>query len=476
MLARYYFLVLICFTFSNLSEAQRPNVIWIIADDLSPDLGCYGESEVSTPNIDSLAQVGVKYTLAFATSPTCSPSRTAFVTGMYQTTIGGHHHRTRTMPKLNAVPPVMELMHQEGYFTCNMKLPKGRAKTDYNFEYDGNLFDGDDWSQRADGQPFFAQIQIKEPHRPFVQNKDPERPARVSIPPIYPDHPVTRADWANYLASVEVLDEKVGQVLQRLEDEGIADNTMVIFFGDHGRPHVWAKQWLYDGGIQVPLLIRWPGHVPAGRVDDQLASLIDVVPTTLAAAGVAIPEAIQGRNLFDESLKPRIAIFAARDRCGDAFDRIRCVRTKQFKYIRNFEPQRPYTTISSYKKLSYPVLTLMEVLSEKGELTPVQSRFLEDSRPAEELYDLRSDPHETINLANDAKYSGELKALRQQLEQWIEETKDQGANSEGDAEYEAAILAEKRTWYEQTMKRRKLDPDLTDQEYLDWWEQELGLD
>jgi N-sulfoglucosamine sulfohydrolase len=419
-------------------RADRPNVLWIVSDDLGPDVGCYGTRHVATPNVDRLAREGRCYLNAFASAPVCSPSRSAFITGMYQTTIAAHHHRTHLMKPLpEGCRPVTAPFRDAGYFVCNMPAPddkRKKAKEDYNFLHDGNLYDGDDWGNRRPGQPFFAQVQIFEPHRTFVANTDPERPAQVDLSPLYPDHPVTRADHANYLASVEEMDRKVGLVLQRLEDEGLTDSTIVILFGDHGRPHVWGKQWLYDAGLRTPLIIRWPGRIKPGSVDAGMVSLIDIAPTSLAAVGLPVPAKMQGVDILAEDFTGRDAIYAARDRCGDAPDRIRAVRTERFKYIRNFHPELPYTQLSSYKKLQYPVLTLLQVIHRQGRLSPEQDRLLQPTRPAEELYDLQADPYEMRNLAAEPGFAKELAHHRNLLEKWITDTDDQGRFPEGDAE------------------------------------------
>ncbi|EMI46889.1 sulfatase [Rhodopirellula sp. SWK7] len=453
---------------------EKPNVVWIISDDLCPELGCYGYPDVQTPNIDRLASEGTRYTRAFATAPVCSASRTAFQTGQYQTTVGGHHHDTRDYPVLTEdTPTVTGLMQDAGYFVCNGRGKKSElklAKSHLNFVYDPRtFFDGVDWSQRAEGQPFFAQVQIKEPHREFVQSTRsyPNAP----IPPNYPDHAVTRADWANYLASIEVLDQKVGDILSRLDEEGVADNTIVIFFGDHGRPHVRGKQWLYDGGLHVPLIIRWPGKVEAGVVDDRLASLLDVMPTTLTAAEVPVPQ-LPGLNLLDRESTGHERLFAARDRCGDAPDRIRSVRTSDFKYIRNFHPDRPYMQLSSYKKLMYPMETVMKVLHARGVW---DSPFMATTRPKEELYDLKADPFEMHNLADSPEYAERLNELRNAVDSWVEETGDKGRIDESETVDMEALMAEKRKWYARTMEKRGLDPDTSDEEYLKWWEEQLGV-
>lgn len=453
-----------------------PNVLWIIADDLGPELGCYGYPEVATPNLDRLASEGSRYTRAFSTAPVCSSSRTAFQTGQYQTTVGGHHHNTRNKPVLpDSIPTVTGLMRNAGYFVSNGKgssTPEQRlAKSHLNFVYDAKeFFDGFDWSQRAEGQPFFAQVQIKEPHRTFVKSDRP-RP-NAPIPPCYPDHPVTRADWANYLASIEILDQTVGAILDRLEAEGIANNTLVMFFGDHGRPHVRGKQWLYDGGLHTPLILRWPGRIEAGTVNDGLTSLLDLMPTTLAAAGVPTPD-LPGANLLDANWKGHEQVFAARDRCGDAIDRIRSVRTRDFKYIRNFHPEIPYLQHSGYKKLAYPVETLMKVMHEQGRWDTL---FMAKTRPEEELYDLLADPYELTNLAADPVYAERLANMRAAVNQWIEESGDKGAIDESETVDLEALKIEKWKWYEKSMKQRGLDPNLTDREYLEWWKKELGVE
>lgn len=455
---------------------DRPHVFWIISDDLGPELGCYGYPDVDTPHLDRLAAEGTRFTHAFATAPVCSSSRTAFQTGLYQTTIGGHHHDTRDKKPLpDSATTVTAEMQKAGYFVTNGrggKTPDKRlAKSHFNWIYDPReFFDGQDWTQREDGQPFFAQVQFKEPHRAFVQaeKKYPNAP----IPPYYPEHPVTTADWANYLASIEILDQKVGILLDRLDEEGLAENTLVIFFGDHGRPHVRGKQWLYDGGLHVPMIARWPGKIEAGKVDDRLVSLIDLMPTTLAAAGVDVPDRLVGSNLMDPDFSGHEMLFAARDRCGDAPDRIRSVRTRDFKYIRNFHPDIPYMQHSGYKRAGYPVDTVMRVLHEEGKWT---SPFMAETRPKEELYDLRADPNEMKNLAGDPEYTETLDSLRKALDRWMEETGDQGAVDESLTVDLEKVMEEKWDTYAKRMRRRGLDPEGPNRAYLEWWEKELGV-
>lgn len=459
---------------------EKPNVLWIVADDLGLEVGCYGDNEVHTPNIDRLAAKGTLYTRAFSSAPVCSASRTAFITGMYQTSVGGFHHRTRLIKPLpEPVKPVTDYFRDAGYWV-SISQDDGKAgkygKTDYNFEYETKeMYDGPDYAGRAREQPFFHQVQIFEPHRTFKKSED--KGENLTIPPFYPDHPVIRADWANYLHTIEILDEKVGVVLDRLEEEGLADNTIIVFFGDHGRPHLRGKQWLYDAGLRVPLIIVNPFTESAGKTDNRLVNLIDVAPTSLSLAGLEVPGYIQGKAIdtIDGPVYPD-GIFAARDRCGDAPDRIRCVRTEDFKYIRNFYPELSYSQHSGYKKLQYPALTLMAVMHEQGRLTGRQEEWFADSRPAEELYDIRKDPDELVNLADDPAYAETKKELSSRLEKWIHETGDQGAEPEGDEEYMKALMDEKWGYYERAMKRRGLDPNLSNRAYLNWWKKELGVE
>lgn len=456
-------------------HAEKPNILWIISDDLGPELGCYGYPEVATPNLNRLAANGRLYTHAFSTSPVCSASRSAFQTGRYQTSIGCYHHLTRDKKELPAdVPTAIDLMRQAGYFISQgygIAGNKRAAKFGVNYLYDKKThFDGRDWADRKAGQAFFAQVHIGEPHRNFDKSSKPR--TKAPIPPYYPEHPVTRADWANYLETIEELDRKVGAILDRLKDEGVLDNTLIFFFGDHGRPHVRDKQWLYDGGLHTPLIVSWPGKIKGGVVEKGFASLLDVMPTTLAAAGIKAPR-LPGLNLLNQGWKGHQTLFAARDRCGDAPDRIRSVRTKDFKYIRNFHPDRPYLQHSGYKKLQYPVLTLMKVMHEQGRWN---SLLMSGSRPSEELYDLRSDPHEMKNLASDSKYAKQLAQLRSRLDKWIKDTGDQGATDESKVVDMVDLMKGKWKWYENTMKKRGLAPDVSDREYLDWWKKELGVE
>jgi arylsulfatase A-like enzyme len=421
--------------------AQQPNILWIIAEDFSPDLSCYGNTYVHTPRIDKLAAEGVRFTNAFTTAPVCSASRSAIATGMYQTSVGGHNHRSHRDDGYTLPSPVRvftEYLREAGYHTSNLRNKhglQGTGKTDLNYAHDG-MFDGDDWSQRNPGQPFYAQINFHETHRAFARFPDrPVDPASIQLPPYYPDHPAIRLDMAAYYDSAQHLDVKVARVLDRLQQEGLAENTIVFFFGDHGRPMPRGKQFLYDEGIRIPLIVRMPDRLRAagykpGSVSDDLTSAIDITATTLTLAGVTPPKHLQGRPIFGENAQARDHIIAGRDRCDETVDRIRCVRDKRFKYIRNGYPERAYTQPNKYKDTQYPTLRAMRDLHAAGKLSGPSAEFMADRRPAEELYDLQADPYEVRNLAADPKQKAQLNRMRAQLDSWIKETGDQGQVAE----------------------------------------------
>jgi N-sulfoglucosamine sulfohydrolase len=424
--------------------AERLNVLWLVAEDFGPELSINGTPQVWTPNLDRLATQGTRFSRAYTTAPVCSASRSAFMTGMYQTTLGAHNHRSHRDDGFRLPPGVRVLpdwLTRAGYFTSNVRyLPEklgfsGTAKTDWNFQVDEPAFESDDWADLKSHQPFFAQINYQETHRAFTAPKKAD-PAKVAIPPYYPDHPVTRADMAAYLDAASELDRKVGLILDQLEADGLAERTVVIFSGDHGQAHVRGKQFCYEEGLHVPLIVRWPKSVEApkgyraGAVDDRLVEAIDIVPTILVAiAGTSKPSGMQGRVLFgDQADPPRTHAFGARDRCDETVFRFRTVRDDRYRYIRNFTPERPFLQPNKYKESSYPVWNLLKTLDAEGKLTPVQKVLTAPTMPAEELYDLTADPHEINNLADshDPAHRAALSRLRAVLEEWITTTNDQG--------------------------------------------------
>ncbi len=455
-------------------KKPQPNVLWLIAEDLSPDLGCYGNKLVKTPNLDKLAAGGTMFTNAFATASVCSPSRSAFLTGMYQTSIDCHHHRTSNpKPLAKGRRMITDYFRENGYFVFNGDADNMSklGKMDVNFLYDESSIDGSDWRQRKDGQPFFGMIQFKETHRDFAGDaENPIDPAAVELPPYYADHPLIRRDWANYLEDIQILDGKVGGILRRLDADGI-DNTIIVFLGDHGRPMIRDKQFVYDGGIHIPMIIKWQGNIDGG-VDDSLVSAIDIGATCMSLTGIDIPKNIQGRPFIGDDIVEREFIFAARDRCGEAVDRIRCVRSKKYKYIRNFYPNTPYTQFSAYKEIQYPVLHLMKQLYNENKLNDVQKRFMAAVKPYEELYDIVNDPYEIDNLAKKAEYQDVLAGLSDELDRWIKDTDDAGEMIE-DYHIEVQWHLKNQKWYNDTLQDRGITNDNPDA-HIRYWTELLG--
>ena len=421
---------------------ERQNILWISCEDISPDLGCYGNTEVSTPNIDRLASQGVRYTNAFTVAPVCSPNRSGIITCMYPTTIGSMHMRTKpSLPKYNppgisyeTVPPpyvkcFTEYLRAEGYYCTN------RVKTDYQFTppitaWDRNIKTYGDWKGRANGQPFFCVINNEETHESGIRiplDKDPIiDPNSVTLPPYYPDTPIVRRDWARYLDNIETLDKQVGEVIERLDNDGLAENTVVFFWSDHGRGLPRAKRLLYDAGTHFPLIVRWPGVIEPGTVCDDMVSSIDLGAAVLSIAGVKVPSYMQGQPFLGEQKgEPREYVFSQRDRMDERYDMIRAVRDKRFKYIRNFQPEKPYAPPMEYADMM-PTLQEMRKLSAEGKLKGAQKLFLQKTKPNEELYDTTVDQHEINNLADNPKYKDVLERMRKVLDNWMEETNDLG--------------------------------------------------
>lgn len=418
------------------------NILWIISDDHGPDLGCYGTPGLETPRLDAFAAQSLRYTNAHTTSPICSPSRSAFMTGMYQTSINAHHHRSnRGNPLPDPVKLVTDLFREAGYFTSNHNGGGDPGKTDLNFKH-GPVFDGALWSERAEGQPFFAQVNYFPPHRPFVKARNnPTSPDAVELPPYYPDSGELREDRAQYYDSIRLLDHEVGLVLDQLDAEGLSENTVVFFFGDNGRPFARDKQFLYSGGTHVPLIVRIPGREPA--VHDDLVSIIDVTAESLRLANIDVPDWMHGQPFIDTET-PRQALFTARDRADETVDRIRAVRTREYSYIRNFHPERPYLQDNAYKLVFYPDWRHFLRMAEEEDHDLL---FLAPERPRDELYDLQSDPHELTNLVDSEDHVDILRKMRAKLDHWMEKTGDMGDLPEPEEKLKR-LAEEAREWIE----------------------------
>ncbi|MEO1993145.1 MAG: sulfatase [Pirellulales bacterium] len=405
-------------------RGSKPNILWIMLEDWSTDLSCYGTPLVQTPNIDRLATEGIRYEHAFSTAPVCSTSRSAMMTGFHQNYIHAHQHRTANkQPLPYGIRPIPHLLKEAGYFTGTMR----GGKTDCNFTTKQSLFDGNSWNERSDGQPFFIQATFAGTHRGFV--RDPIRPINekdVVLPPYYPDVPLARRDWANGLETVQVVDRQVGELLDQLEADGLKNSTIVFLIADHGRCHIRGKQFLYDPGVHVPLIVRYPDHIRPKSVSSDLVSTLDICQTIVVLADARPQHPLHGKYLFGKEIPARKYVHFNRDKMDDTHDAMRAVRSKQYKLIHNLMPERAYCQLNEYKERSYPMLALMNVLAMQGQLNEAQSSFMKEQKAELELYDLEKDPHEINNVANDPSYADIKATLLHEIHQWRKNMNDQG--------------------------------------------------
>lgn len=451
------FLNLIFCSFSFLSaEANRPNILWLVIEDQSKHYGFNGEKLVHTPVLDGLAANGVRFINASVTAPVCSTARSALITGMFQTSIGAHHHRSGRgkvkIQKPDHIKLIPELFKDAGYYTClgssgqaagiaSLKHKNRLGKSDYNFEWNPSVFDSAEWSGRKQGQPFFAKICLSggKARSQACASKDiPHVDAsKVVLPPYYPRHPVVLEDWAAYLDTFSLMDFQVGQIIDRLKKEGEFENTVIFFITDHGVSHARGKQFCYDEGMMIPFFVHASNLVKGGTVRKDPVLHIDLAATSLHFAGIEIPKYMEARTLFGPDAVKRKFAVSARDRCDETYDRIRAVRTLRYKYIRNGYPQRPHLQPCAYKD-NKEIYVAIRDWGEKGKLNQVQQELLlSPKRAKEELYDLKNDPWELTNLAGEPKHSKILQKMRKTLDQWIIETKDNGQNVESMKMYDS---------------------------------------
>jgi arylsulfatase A-like enzyme len=425
-------LLLLPFAPARAAEPARPNVLLIILEDWGPYLRCYGEQAIYTPNLDRLASEGRLYTHCFSSAPVCSVGRSTLMVGLSQYTTHTQQHRTRNpKPALPAgVKSLPDIFRDAGYFTA---LGCGYSrKVDLNFQFDeAASYMGKDWSARQPGQPFYAHLTLMQTHRAWKGDKQrPIDPAAVTLPAWYPDTPLTRKDWALGLESAQTSDRDIGDIVARLKKEGVYDNTILVITADHGIALPRAKQFIYDEGLHIPLIIRWPARIAAGGVSPELVCNLDIVPTILDLAGLPRPGYLQGRSLVDASQKEPQYIFGARDRMDDTHDASRTVRSRDFRYIANLMPERAWCQFNQYKETSYPGLAVLNVLHLQGKLPPEQDAFMQDRKPPEELFDVRADPGEVHNLAADPKYEGVLTEFRAQFAAWRTKVGDEGVSAD----------------------------------------------
>ena len=427
-------------------KPARPNILWIVAEDMNAWMSCYGDTLLKTPTFDAMAAGGVRFDRAYVPAPVCSACRAGIITGTMQTTLGVHNHRSSRSNTRNpdharlgmihlpdGVKTVPELFRRAGYATFN------QGKTDYNFVYDTKaLYSVGNWSEAVrQGKPWFGQIQLKggKNGKKVLPPADqsPVDPSKVTIPPYYPDVPEFRKAYADHYACVLGTDHSVGGILNKLKADGLLDNTIVFFFSDHGAPPLLRhKQFCYEGGIRVPLMASWKGNPRAltanGAVREDLVSLIDVAVSSLALAGIKVPAHMEGRDLFAPNHKKRQFVVGARDRCDFTIERIRAVVTRRYKYLRNFLTDRPY--LQPQYRDGQVLMKTWKRLRDEGKLTPASAVFVGDKRPAEEFYDLDADPHEVKNLVGDPSHAAELKRHRKILADWMKTTDDKGQYGE----------------------------------------------
>ncbi|PKQ61337.1 sulfatase [Labilibaculum filiforme] len=410
---------------------EKPNIIWLMAEDMSLDLECYGMPAVKTPNLNKMAEQGVRFDNCFVTNSICSPSRSAMMVGTHQLKINAHNHRSnRDVPLNENFKPFTSLLKDAGY-TCvlgNHAVMKLGRKIDVNFKHEalGNwdgktefgLFDKYDNFEKED-QPFFAQIQLVASHRGDWWNEvrnnsaHPVNPDSVVMPAFMADHPVVRLDWAKYLDQVEFLDNEIGLIFKELEEKGMAENTIVIFIGDNGRCNIRGKGYLQDPGLRIPFIVYSPIKLPGAKVRKDVVASIDITATVLDFAGIEIPDYMTGKPIFDKKFK-REYTYAARDLWDEIQEKIRAITSNEWKYIRNDKPEIPYDAHQAYLEFYRPAVHIMRTLKQEGKLTPAQELFFADSKPKEELYNLKNDPQELNNLATNPKYAKILDKMRKE--------------------------------------------------------------
>ncbi len=448
-------LLLILCIFASPGEthaADRPNILWLSAEDINAHFGCYGDPHAITPHLDQLATEGVRYTNACTAAGVCAPCRSTIITGMYHTTIGTMHMRSSAvMPDSIKAFPVY--LRNSGYYCTN------NAKKDYQFRETEDTWDSSSgkahWKDRKNSdQPFFAVFNYGGCHESGIagdskyksvtkdlspgERQDPEK--LTTLPPYYPDTPRVREDWKRNYELITAMDTWVGDHIARLKEEGLYEDTIIIYWSDHGVGLPRAKRWLYDSGTRIPLIIRIPekwrvkGQGKPGTVDDQLISSLDFGNTTLNLAGLPAPPVTQGRAFLGKNLSPpRDYVYGARDRMDERYDIIRSVRDKRYRYIRNYEPLKPYFQYMNTPEKGATMKELRRV-AKGGKMPPAMKLFMADRKPVEEFYDLQNDPHEINNLANKPAHAQKLIRFRKAHVQWIKETRDLGLIPEPEIE------------------------------------------
>lgn len=440
---------------TNTIAQDQPNVLLIVAEDMSNRVGSFGDPIAQTPSIDALAREGVRFTQTFGVAGVCAPNRSALITGVYPQSMGTQHMRTSTL-KYEAVPPAPvkafpELLRAAGYVTANT------SKTDYQFGEPFSVWDVNEggfvdppnlavWRRLAPNKPFFAMINLMSTHESqlvtsqtkakgqfgkFVQQMARARTARVeavtapdtvAVPPYYPDTPAVRASIAQHYDNIHYMDAQVQQIIGHLKEDGLLHSTIVIWTTDHGDGLPRAKRSIYDSGLHVPMVIRFPNQHRAGTEDARLVSVIDLAPTILRMTGTRVPPFIQGRDFLQDP--PRGYVHAGRDRMDEVHDWVRAVRDKRFKYVRNYVPEASYFRPLAFRDM-FPVMQSLWANLQTQSLNDTQQFYFTAPRPQEELYDTQTDPHEVVNLAGEEGHHNTLVRLREEMNHWLAAVGDQ---------------------------------------------------
>ncbi|MFS8617974.1 MAG: sulfatase-like hydrolase/transferase [Solitalea sp.] len=412
-------------------EDTRPNILWLVSEDNSPFLGCYGDPFAATPNLDKLASEGILYEHAFSVAPVCAPSRFTLITGTYPSSMGTLHMRSN-YPIPGSLRFFPHYLRQAGYYTTN------NSKKDYNTVDQPEAWDESGkeatYLNRKPGQPFFAVFNVTTSHESALhQTMDTLQhdPEKVPIPPYHPPTPEMKHDWAQYYDKITEMDQWIGERLRELEAAGLAENTIVFYYSDHGGVLGRSKRFLYESGLHTPLLIRFPEKYayiapgPPGTRSDRIVSFIDFPPTLLSMAGIPVPPGMQGEPfLGTQATAPREYAFSLRGRMDSRMDMGRTVRDKRYRYIRNFMPHKPNGQYLEYLWRA-PSMRSWEAAWRAGTLNETQSRFWKP-KPPEELYDVTADPHNIHNLAGDPAFRKVLERMRKQLRNWQLSTRDAG--------------------------------------------------
>ena len=436
---------IVLFVTARVQAESRPHILWITSEDNGPHLGAYGDEFATTPNLDKLAQRGLTYLNAWSNAPVCAPARTTIIAGVYPTATGSEHMRSMTqLPAFMKMYP--QFLRAAGYYCTN------NSKEDYNLAKPGKVWDESSrkahWRNRGPDQPFFAIFNFTTSHESQIRKRPHQAvhdPSQVRVPAYHPDTPEVRQDWAQYYDKLTEMDAQAGDVLQQLADEGLADDTIIFYYADHGSGMPRNKRWPYNSGLHVPLIVHVPekfAHLrppeyEAGAKTDRLVGFIDLAPTLLSLVGIEPPAYMQGGAFMGKyAAEPSEFLFGFRGRMDERYDMVRSVRDKRYVYIRNYMPQRIYGQYLNYM-FQTPTTQVWHRMFHAGQLDEQQSYFWQE-KPTEELYDLNSDPDEVNNLATSKGHTEILARLRAAHRDWVFRVRDVGFLPEAEIHARAA--------------------------------------